>query len=281
MEGGHWPVSVPLSVARPRAPGMPFRKPLDRRAPHTHLTGLDREALASSAGKSDNFPTCRSQVRTLSEASTYMERANRYASELNEIQDTVLEAISVCRDEIEDLFAINSDEHDIVDYTLKRLFAYQSDRSQTISYLVSSNYLWDAEIILRSLYETHAKIWFICLEPTGGRENLVQEFWGDYAKMHANKKAARAKPGAELFARISEPDSAAMYEALSNDKVFDFHKGNKQERKSLEQKWSFSEIIERLERSSDILFPISGVSVFKHMYGIQSHLVVCEEPGRV
>ena len=189
----------------------------------------------------------------------------------------VLEAISACRDEIEDLFTANSAAHDLVDHTLKRLFAYQSDRSQTISYLVSSNYVWDAEIILRSFYETHAKIWFICQAPAGDRENLAEEFWGDYAKMHANKKATRAKPGAELFARSSKPNDAAIYKALGNESLFEFHKGNRQERRSLEQKWSFSEIIDRLENSSDISFPMAGVSALKHMYGIQSHLIHADE----
>ncbi len=140
----------------------------------------------------------------------------QYASELDQIQDTVLEVISACRDEIEELFAANSNDQEIVDHTLKRLFAYQSDRSQTISYLVSSNYIWDAEIIMRSFYEAHTKIWFICQSPGGERESLAKEFWGDYSKMHAHKKAARAKPGAEFFAQNSRLGDAAVYEALGS-----------------------------------------------------------------
>ncbi|MDP7241198.1 MAG: DUF5677 domain-containing protein [Rhodospirillales bacterium] len=201
----------------------------------------------------------------------------QYASELDQIQDTVLEVISACRDEIEELFAANSNDQEIVDHTLKRLFAYQSDRSQTISYLVSSNYIWDAEIIMRSFYEAHTKIWFICQSPGGERESLAKEFWGDYSKMHAHKKAARAKPGAEFFAQNSRLGDAAVYEALANAQLFEFHEGNKRERKSLEQKWSFSEIIERLERDSSDSFPLTGVSGLKHMYGLQSHLIHADE----
>lgn len=202
---------------------------------------------------------------------------SQYASELNIIQDSVLEAITVCRDEIEQTFDSNSEEHDLTDHTLKRLFAYQSDRSQTISHLVSANYVWDAEIIMRSFYETHAKIWLICQTKPDERQSLVEEFWGDYAELHAYKKAQRAKLGAELFEQNSSLYDAEVYKALANDRVFDFHKGNKRERKLLEQKWSFTEILERLEQNSEDSFPLHGVSGLKHMYGQQSHLIHADE----
>lgn len=202
---------------------------------------------------------------------------NRYASELNEIQDAVLEVISVCRDEISDLFDSNSANRNLVDRTLRRLFAYQSDRSQTISYLVSSNYVWDAEIVMRSFYESHAKIWLICQTPSHKRQELVEEFWGQYAEMHAHRRAHRAKPGANLFRQNSSPDNAAVYEALANDKLFAFHEGTKKERRTLEQKWSFSEILEQLEQNSENSFPLYGATALKHMYGQQSHLIHADE----
>jgi hypothetical protein len=108
-----------------------------------------------------------------------MTETSQYASEMNNIQDTTLDAISACRDEIKNLFDANFNTQSIVDHTLTRLFSYQSDRSQSISYLVSGNYVWDAEIIMRSFYEAHAKIWFACQSEEADREILAREFWGD------------------------------------------------------------------------------------------------------
>ena len=118
---------------------------------------------------------------------------------MNKIQDVVLEAISLCRDEIEQLFESHSDNTSLVDYTLKRLFAYQSDRSQTVSLLVSADYWWDAEILMRPFYETHAKIWLICQAQESERQNLAEEFWIALGGIHSRQRADRAKVGAELF----------------------------------------------------------------------------------
>ncbi|MEM1040591.1 MAG: DUF5677 domain-containing protein [Pseudomonadota bacterium] len=175
------------------------------------------------------------------------------------------------------MFEENADDDSQVDYTLKRLFAYQSDRSQTISFLTSANYWWDAEIIMRSFYETHAKIWLICQSKPGDRQALVEEFWGAFAELNARKKAERAKQGAEVFKENSRPYEAAVYQTLGNSDLYDFHEGNRKERKALEQKWSFSEILKTLEENSDNSFPLNGVGALRHMYGQQSHLIHADE----
>ncbi|MEO1642938.1 MAG: hypothetical protein AAFR74_06335, partial [Pseudomonadota bacterium] len=73
--------------------------------------------------------------------------------EMNELQELALQSISIARDEIMQIFSENFAEDDIVDHTIDRLLRYMSERSQTISFLISHNYTWDAEIILRSYYE--------------------------------------------------------------------------------------------------------------------------------
>jgi len=195
---------------------------------------------------------------------------------MNEIQNGVLETISVCRNEIEHLFENYSNRDCLIDHTLKRLFAYQSDRSQTISYLVSSNYWWDAEILMRPFYETHSKIWFICQTKDSERQGLVEEFWGALGDIHARQKADRASTGA---AQLSKADSqeAIILQLLSDEHLFPTHKASRSERKRIESKWSFSEIITALERNSDSAFPLAGISALRHMYGQQSHLIHGDE----
>ncbi len=206
-----------------------------------------------------------------------MRQASQYAAEMNAIQNCTIEAISGCRDEIKKTFESNANDKNLIDITLKRLFSYQSDRSQTISHLTSNNYWWDAEIIMRSFYEAHAKIWYICQTNAGERQALVEEFWGAYSELNARKKAERAKYGAEVFEKNSMPFDSIVYRTLGNEDLFDLHKGNKKDRQKLGQKWSFSEIINKLESNSESSFPFDGISALKHMYGQQSHLIHADE----
>jgi hypothetical protein len=201
----------------------------------------------------------------------------KYSAELNELQEATLEAISFARNQIEIQFSNHAEDRNLVDYTLKHLFAYLSERSQAVSYLVSSNMVWDAEIVLRSFYETAAKIWFICLSRPDQRDALVEEFWGPYASMHSHKRANRASPAAEVFKRNKRPDDEIILSMLGDPRLFDFGENNKKDRKSLEQKWSFTEIIKFLGSNSPEGFDLQDVPGLLHMYGQQSHLIHADE----
>lgn len=201
----------------------------------------------------------------------------KYALELNELQAATVEAISTARDQIEIQFSKHAEDGNRVDYTLKRLFAYLSDRSQAVSYLVSSNLVWDAEIVLRSFYEANAKIWFICLSKPDQRDALVEEFWGPYAYMHNHKRANRTSPAAELFRRHDRPADETILSTLTNQRIFDIGEGNRNDRKALEHKWSFTEIIRFLANNSPEDFDLQDAPSLLHMYGLQSHLIHADE----
>ncbi len=193
--------------------------------------------------------------------------------DLNDVQEQALKSISITRDEIQKQFSKYTNDDTVQDYTLKRLFSYMSSRSQTVSYLVSSGYPWDAEIILRSFYEAAVKIWLISCTPEIEREDLVAEFWGDYASMHNFKRAHKAKFGAEFFNEVGKSHDSDVYAALTDSSIFDFGNTNKAQRKALAQKWSFSDIVTFLEQHSPDSFPMIGAQALKHIYGMQSHLL--------
>ncbi len=152
-----------------------------------------------------------------------------------------------------------------------------SDRSQAVSYLLSSNFVWDAEIVLRLFYEANAKIWFICLTEPDQRDALVEEFWGPYASMHNHKRAHRASLAAELCRHHDWPADEINLSALSDRSVFDFGEGNKNDRKALAHKWSFTEIIRFLANNSPRDFDLRDAPGLLHMYGQQSHLIHADE----
>jgi hypothetical protein len=199
------------------------------------------------------------------------------AARLNQLQDAVIVAIRTLRDEIDGHFSKNGDQEDLVDHTLRRLFSYLSDRSQAVSFLVSSGYVWDSEIVLRSFHEANAKVWFICLCDPAERKALVEEFWDAFSAAHNRKQATRARASVELFRSVNSPNNEAILSALTSESLFNFGTDNKDKRKRLEQKWSFSEILKYLEANAPADFPMRHLQALSHHYGIASHLIHADE----
>lgn len=193
--------------------------------------------------------------------------------ELNSIQDLVINTISIARDQISLQFTNHFNGDDLVDQTLRNLTSYMSSRSQTVSHLLSMSYHWDAEIILRSFYEACAKIWFFCAYPSEKRQDLAAEFWGEYAHMHNHKRATRSFDAWKSYVSDIPSVNEAIFAELMNEKVFNRGDSNKAQRRALEQRWSFVEIIKYIEEKSAPDFPLAGLGHLRHMYGLQSHLL--------
>lgn len=177
------------------------------------------------------------------------------------------------RDAIDSLFLAHAPPM-VVDTTLKRLFGYMSERSQAVSFLVSSGYAWDAEIVLRPLYEVNARIWLICLAPNEkAREALVAEFWGDHVEIYNRKRAGRAATAAAIASSNGVTGDDKILCALADDQFFTFSQADKGTRKKVEQKWSFTEIVRFLEKNAPDDFDMSAIAGLLHMYGLASHLI--------
>lgn len=189
------------------------------------------------------------------------------------MQDATLAAITAARDAIDSLFVAHAAPM-VVDATLRQLFAYMSERSQAVSYLVSSGYTWDAEIVLRPLYEVNARIWLICLAPDEkAREALVTEFWGDHAEIHNRKRANRAATAVAVARLNGASGDDTILSTLADGQSFTFSQADKATRKKVEQKWSFSEIVRFLEKNAPDDFDMSAIAGTLHMYGLASHLI--------
>lgn len=193
-----------------------------------------------------------------------------YAERLGSVQAATINAITAYRDYIADLFAAHEDSVDLVDTTLKQLFSYMSERSQSITLLVSWDKTWDAEILLRSFYEANAKIWLICLAPDEDeRSRLAEDLWGEFAAVHNRKRANRA----DAAAKAAKEADKQIFNALMDSKLFPFSTKNQSARRNSEHVWSFSGIIKTLAESDHAEFNLDGVAGFLHMYGIASHLI--------
>lgn len=188
-----------------------------------------------------------------------------------DLQEACLRTLSLIRDEVDGLFSRHGSGKPDITPTLKTLFWYLSSRSQAVSFLASWGYAWDAEIILRSFYETAAKILLLCFAEEGEKPTLVDEFWNKLGPINDRRTAKKAAHAERVF----EPNSvsASVFGLLQDGKVFDLEtEGSKAERKRLEQKWSFSEIIDKLSRSAPDGKSLQDITALLHTYGMASHL---------
>jgi len=196
---------------------------------------------------------------------------------LNEIQDSAIRAITNIRNSFQIEFSDYSDENPPEISTIKNLVLYLSDRSQAISFLASAGYLWDAEIVLRSFYETAAKIWYISFSPASKRGALVDEFWNDLSQIHARKTARKAEFAHDSHVRRGESEDTKVFRALMRKELFDFEGNNKAKRKEIEQRWSFAEIMSYLSKNPIEGMQLADANSLLHMYGQASHLLHADE----
>ncbi|WP_376960233.1 DUF5677 domain-containing protein [Azospirillum sp. A26] len=197
-------------------------------------------------------------------------------SSIHALQEVNLQCLTHIRDEIQSLFSRYGSDSFPETQTLKCLFWYLSSRNQAVSFLISHGYLWDSEIILRSFYEVAAKILFISFSEDNEKAVLIDEFWNGLGSINDRKRARKAAYAEQIFEAGSM--SAEVFSALQDDRTFDLQaEGSKTQRKRIEQKWSFSEIIEQLDQKVSHGKPLEGIKSMLHMYGIASHLIHADQ----
>ena len=190
------------------------------------------------------------------------------AISMQPMQDATLKAFALIRDEVDGLFKRCGADTPEITPTLKALFWYFSARSQTASFLLSYGYAWDAEIILRSFCETAAKILLLCLSEAVEKPQLVDEFWNKLGTINNRRTARRAS----LAEKVGDSSglSRPIFQILQDTHIFSVEdETSKAQRKRLEQKWSFTEIIANLSKRE---VRLSGLTSILHMYGMASHL---------
>lgn len=157
--------------------------------------------------------------------------------------------------------------------TLAGLFRLLFDRSKASRTLISYGMDWDAEIILRAFYETTAKILLLYISPEDQKAQLLREYWIDAAETHNRRKKVRAS----LIEQNAEPSHGvanAIFSLLQDDRMTPVNPASiKADRKAIEQKWSFTGILEFLSSKADKKFDLGNAKLLLHTYGMASHFV--------
>ena len=160
-----------------------------------------------------------------------------------------------------------------VQRTLCMLYQYFLDRSGAVVALLTNRLDWDAEILLRTCYECAVKVLRIALAPPREQVELVEEFWGPLDES-ANRRAARKAVFAEAVFPETCQGPRDVFRLLRDPKVFPDGLGlTRGDRRRLEHKWSFSELIETLKEAPLGKVKIKDIRFLLHVYGMASHLV--------
>lgn len=163
-------------------------------------------------------------------------------------------------------------EPDHAHSTLSMLLRYYVDRGHAVLALLSSRLDWDAEILLRTCYECASKTLFIALSPRSERQRLVWEFWVPLGEA-ADRKAARKAGFAESVFPDTAEDARNVFRLLHDPQmVRDRLALSKKARRRLEQKWSFSELVELLTELQLGGQKLAEARSLLHGYGMASHL---------
>jgi hypothetical protein len=153
------------------------------------------------------------------------------------------------------------------------LVDFIGQRAQAAMVLMNGELLWDAEIILRPMIEVLAKLYYIILSDTNEElSRKIKEYW-EITKLFEKKKFSdRAK---EIIKADIGPKALYLKMILTDseeqDLISNVDYGNREYRKDILRKWSFSEIIKAIgDKAKDI--SIIPVVQLHYYYKLASHL---------
>jgi hypothetical protein len=152
---------------------------------------------------------------------------------------------------------------------------FYTQRCIATSSLLQADLLWDAEIVFRAAIEAALKVWFVAAAPEPERSVRVREFRERLSEVAIYRFRARASAGHTVK---SGPEAMASMLAMSEQEQ-DVHraKWTKRERKALEQKWAFAEMVKALENESIGGHRLPYLVNLTHSYGVASHLLHADQ----
>ncbi|XLP07076.1 DUF5677 domain-containing protein [Alteromonas marina] len=161
--------------------------------------------------------------------------------------------------------------HPLTRFVSTQLYISCQLSSTSALVLIKEGLEWDAEIINRSIIEGVTKYVYLLTGSAEERLEKTKEYWELLPDYAATKRSAKVK---RFFEEVSEAkQNLPLNDLLLSDREIDELRNgtNKNERSNLEQKWSFSHIINEFSKSDS-----PGLRAFislAHGYGMSSHLI--------
>jgi hypothetical protein len=161
------------------------------------------------------------------------------------------------------------------------LIEFVVSRLTAVTDLALAGNNWDAEIIYRSALEALVKLVFITSAEGEERENRLREFWEDLSEINYIKVSEQAKKSLKIAENYKSESVTMAFKPLvlaeeEEKKLRERWPVSK--RKSVERKWSFSEIVLSLSNAPGNK-QIQEFIGLAHNYRYASHVTHADETG--
>lgn len=197
-----------------------------------------------------------------------------WESDKDIITQKYLELINQCNIELSRTINANQEES----RQILPLITFILARLETVSELAITGKLWDAEIIYRSALETLVKLMFITTAENDERDIRLDEYWNKLSEINSLKMSEQAKRNLRFF---DEEIFVMAYQPLILPEELESElreKWTKKERQKVEQKWSFTEMINQISHKSKGT-PLEMILALGHGYRLASHVTHGDEMG--
>lgn len=188
--------------------------------------------------------------------------------------DDCLSLFSKTRHQVRKALLPINPEHKLQVFLATQLDFY-SQRCITVSYLLRSGLFWDAEIVFRSATESALKVLFVSAAPEPERSKRVEEFRERLTELASFRFRARASAGKEKKEGTNAIFSTLAMSVEERDRHNE--KWTKQERKALEKKWAFVEMVKELQDVDVGLHRLAHLPDLVHSYGVASHFLHADQ----
>lgn len=159
------------------------------------------------------------------------------------------------------------------------LIEFIISRLETVVTLAITDRVWDAEIMLRPAMESFIKLLFITTAEKEEQENRINEFWNSLAEINQLKQSEQAKKSLKHLGQYEINYLAYIPLVLSEEKENEIRaKWTKAERQKIEQKWSFTEMVNSLAKNYRGQ-PMEIFVTLLHSYRMSSHVTHGDETG--
>lgn len=181
--------------------------------------------------------------------------------------------LSDCDDIVSSLYDRIWPFESFVKFVSVQLFLQCHLTSESIIFLLGERKEWDASILLRSVMEGTAKYLYILQGNKNETLEKAYEFWCVLPEITDIKHSDRVK---DLYTRLAIPPKRPFADLVLDEQEHKklLNKYSKADRKKIEQRWAFSEILKSFENTD--LEPFKAL-FFE--YGMCSHLAHMDAVG--
>jgi len=127
------------------------------------------------------------------------------------------------------------------------LSCFYTSRSTTV--LIESDYVWDADILIRSVVEGSFKLVFMCTTDKAEHERRIKEYWDELPEIAQIKDFQRME---DFFTEAKIPDTSEL-RTFSRPQTYINNlrrKFPRKERRIIEHKWSLIRIVSELAKEN-------------------------------